>query len=213
MLFCRTKSLVFQKTHVWIFFSSMTIQKLLLQKYTGFTITISVGTTDITVHRITNSESMEEIFSPSGGAWGSTQIDRAFQKLLEKLLGENFINDLMSHHSCVWLSLMKKFEKAKKRFGKKAGRGISIDMSYNFIDIYEKSHQTTIDKVIGRNKSLGVSMVNGCLQISCEASLGLIKPVILKIVEHVENLLKNKSLQRVSSLLSWWSWHFLSLKI
>ena len=171
------------------------------QNITGFTIIISGGTTDITVHRITNSDSMGEIFSPSGGAWGSTQIDRAFQELLGKLLGENFINVLMSEHSCDWLGLMRKFEKAKKSFGGKNQRGMAVEMSYNTITTYNKSHQTTMEEVIGSNKSLGVSMANGHLQISYETCLDLMKPVILKIVEHVESLLKNKSLQRVSSLL------------
>jgi len=50
------------------------------------------GTVDITVHRVEGTTPLRlsevfEVFEPSGGPWGSTFLDDAFEQFLEKLTG------------------------------------------------------------------------------------------------------------------------------
>ena len=169
--------------------------------FSAFAFTFSGGTTDITVHRIINSQRMKEIFKANGGAWGSTLIDMAFRDMLGKLLGPDFINHVISKHPGDWLSLMIKFERAKKSFDEKEKRGMRIDIPYSIITAYTQMYKTSMEEANNSQSNAGVSVGNGFFQISYEKCIDLMKPVISNIVEHVEELLKQESLQSVSSLL------------
>lgn len=47
----------------------------------------SGGTVDITIHQVVDKNTLKEIDSASGGAWGGTMVDEAFKQFLIKLVG------------------------------------------------------------------------------------------------------------------------------
>jgi hypothetical protein len=48
------------------------------------------GTVDITVHEVVNDKELRELHRASGGAWGGTKVDDAFEIFLGNLLGKDF---------------------------------------------------------------------------------------------------------------------------
>ena len=48
---------------------------------------ITGGTVDITVHEVVDRDKLKELYWASGGAWGGTRVDKAFERFLGKLFG------------------------------------------------------------------------------------------------------------------------------
>jgi len=42
---------------------------------------------DITVHEVTEIGGLRELHKASGGAWGGTKVDEAYEKFLEEITG------------------------------------------------------------------------------------------------------------------------------
>lgn len=66
------------------------------------------GTVDITVHRNRSGGGLIELYSPSGGAWGSSFINEKFETLLDELLGKR--NVAKVKNSTEWFTMMDIFE-------------------------------------------------------------------------------------------------------
>lgn len=45
------------------------------------------GTVDITIHEVVDHEKLKELNYASGGAWGGTCVDKAFEMFLRKIVG------------------------------------------------------------------------------------------------------------------------------
>lgn len=66
------------------------------------------GTIDITIHTQNEDGRLTELHVPSGGDWGSSNINRQFEILLMELLGKDFINSKKGTKE--WHTVMDTFE-------------------------------------------------------------------------------------------------------
>ncbi|KAJ3101690.1 hypothetical protein HDU96_009901 [Phlyctochytrium bullatum] len=72
------------------------------------------GTVDVSVHQIAEKQGyVREAVTPNGGEWGSTVIDREFERLIEEIFGEETVELCKQHHPAQWTSMMEDWE-AKK---------------------------------------------------------------------------------------------------
>ena len=60
------------------------------------------GTVDITMHQVedTNPLRLSEICEPSGGPWGSTYVDAAYERFVQQLIGDEAWRKFKP--SCAW---------------------------------------------------------------------------------------------------------------
>lgn len=83
------------------------------------------GTVDIVYHSLEESENdaedqtfiVRELVPPSGGPYGGTRVDAAFQQLLEPVFQRgqslSFFEELKKTYTATWLNLMKQLEEKK----------------------------------------------------------------------------------------------------
>ncbi|XP_060559750.1 heat shock 70 kDa protein 12A-like [Ruditapes philippinarum] len=76
------------------------------------------GTVDITVHETTQTRELKEIYKASGGDWGGTMVDRAFEEFISEILGSDVMRTLKEEEVESYLDVMRNFE-VKKRLTKK----------------------------------------------------------------------------------------------
>ena len=75
------------------------------------------GTVDITMHRVLERRpqmQLEELAAPSGGPFGSTFVDREFEKLMQDLVGDEAFARFKP--SAEWVQLMRAWEGLKLSF-------------------------------------------------------------------------------------------------
>lgn len=51
------------------------------------------GTVDVTVHMVTSSGNLIELYKASGGSWGGTKVDSAFERFMTFLTGDAKTHD------------------------------------------------------------------------------------------------------------------------
>ena len=106
-------------------------------------IDVGGGTCDFACHKIEKKFVISELFHPSGGDWGSINIDRIFSYYIDEIFGIKSHNILTlktgyNDGRIAYLELLSKFEKAKKDFGSQYSDNLDdyhfdIELPYNFV--------------------------------------------------------------------------------
>ncbi|WAQ95250.1 HS12A-like protein, partial [Mya arenaria] len=79
--------------HSWFYFKRFkmlldtVIEDALGKKLTAKTVFSLCGTVDITVHEVLANGGLRELHKASGGAWGGTKVDEAYEKFLDEVTG------------------------------------------------------------------------------------------------------------------------------
>lgn len=81
------------------------------------------GTVDITTHRVLDGLAMEEIAVGSGGAHGSTYVDRQFEQYLTERLGVEVVRTYEKESPSEYVGLMAAWERLKVSYGDYANAG------------------------------------------------------------------------------------------
>ncbi len=63
------------------------------------------GTADMTVHKVTDNNSLGEVLASSGGAWGSVYVELEFVKLLETVFGAAVIKSYQIANPLDWIGM------------------------------------------------------------------------------------------------------------
>ncbi|KAI8802543.1 hypothetical protein BJ742DRAFT_832441 [Cladochytrium replicatum] len=142
------------------------------------------GTVDITVHQPDNM-SLKDVQPASGGDWGSTAINRAFEQLLCLLFGNTKVEEVRLHKAYDYMLMLNIFEEKKRAFN--GENDSSINLGYTgftsnldaVVHAYNKEHQHHLDNVGNR-----------LLVVKRDAMRALFKPVITKIVKHVKEVIE-----------------------
>ncbi|KAH3769786.1 heat shock 70 kDa protein 12A-like [Dreissena polymorpha] len=74
------------------------------------------GTVDITVHEVLQGKKLKEIEQASGGAWGCSTVDEAFEKLINTLAGGAVMQEFKLKFMEHYLQLLRRFELLKREF-------------------------------------------------------------------------------------------------
>ena len=117
-------------------------------------IDIGGGTVDITAH-IEVGGAIQVDNTPTGNAWGGTQVNEAFSKMLQDIVSDPDFNKFLSkgNHSQKMATLNKilyvQFEDQKLSFGKCITDTISIDLPGAFCKFYDDTLEDCANKVKG----------------------------------------------------------------
>ncbi|XP_069136855.1 heat shock 70 kDa protein 12B-like [Argopecten irradians] len=86
------------------------------------------GTVDIAVHEISEDGTLTEIIPASGGDRGGTNVDQAFNKFINKKIGEKDAKNLRKTMKYHWMKLENNFEAKKRTLKKTTKNGIRVDI-------------------------------------------------------------------------------------
>jgi len=107
------------------------------------------GTVDIACHQVKGEYSMEEIYHPTGGAWGSDYIDRHFEALLNEIFGEAVIRHFKEAHNAPFTALLDNFRKAKMSFFNKADEEFHrVRINNEFVEAVTKKLPPAIEQML-----------------------------------------------------------------
>ena len=144
----------------------------------------SGGTVDITAHEVFSDGNIKEIHAANGDAMGGTKVDENIVKLLEEMLGHDFVQMYQSDCPQEWFRL-KIFLEIKKRSIKPSGGHLTIPVDAILGQKYEQFAGHPISD-IGKGVDLGYKFTNGVLVVDQHKVRALFEPVVKKIVDHVD---------------------------
>ena len=112
------------------------------------------GTIDITAHiEVDGGIVVQNV--PTGNAWGGTQVNEEFSKLLQEIVSdpgfEKFIasGDYTKNQATLNKIVYNEFEKQKVLFGQGKTEEIAVELSINFIKFYGKALLKEVKKMSG----------------------------------------------------------------
>ncbi|XP_036040332.1 heat shock 70 kDa protein 12B isoform X2 [Onychomys torridus] len=160
------------------------------------------GTVDLTVHQLEQPHgTLKELYKASGGPYGAVGVDLAFEQLLCRIFGEDFIAKFKRQRPAAWVDLTIAFEARKRTAGPHRAGALNISLPFSFIDFYRKQRGHNVETALRRSSVNFVKWSSqGMLRMSCEAMNELFQPTVSGIIQHIEMLLARPEVQGVKLL-------------
>lgn len=172
------------------------------------------GTVDIVYHSLAESENnaegqtfiVREIVPPSGGPYGGTLADTAFQQLLEPVFQRgqslSFFEMLKKTHTAVWLSLMKQLEERKNFLDHKRDEDkVLFDLSIPFNKACQQITGRDVLSLLEDSQVEGIGLsATGQLEVQAKLIKGLYTSSVNEICTCLKNDLKEGPASKVGTL-------------
>ena len=117
----------------------------------------------MTAHEVLVTGKVKEIHTACGGAWGGTKVDDNFIKLLEEVLGRNFITEFQKHCPQQWLLFMVTFERVKRAIQAVGKSKINLQIPMVMATKYQEICAKSLETAIKEKAKPGVSFSDGLL--------------------------------------------------
>ena len=114
---------------------------LIVHKFAG-------GTVDITAHERLPDGELKELIPAIGGDWGGMQINKSFERLLERYFSKDFMSDFKHDCLATWISLQVDFEKKKRGTQPDGTSSISIDVNIAFGEYVQEKMGKTVKELL-----------------------------------------------------------------
>ncbi|XP_032317783.1 heat shock 70 kDa protein 12B isoform X1 [Camelus ferus] len=160
------------------------------------------GTVDLTVHQLEQPHgTLKELYKASGGPCGAVGVDLAFEQLLGRIFGEDFIVTFKRQRPAAWVDLTIAFEARKRTAGPHRAAALNISLPFSFIDFYRKQRGQNVETALRRSSVNSVKWSSqGMLRMSSEAMNELFQPTVSGIIQHIEAVLARPEVQGVKLL-------------
>uniref|UniRef100_A0A8V5G6T2 Uncharacterized protein n=1 Tax=Melopsittacus undulatus TaxID=13146 RepID=A0A8V5G6T2_MELUD len=160
------------------------------------------GTVDLTVHQIEKPQgTLKELYKASGGPYGAVGVDLAFEQLLCRIFGADFISTFKAKRPAAWVDLSIAFEARKRAAAPARASAINVSLPFSFIDFYRKHRGHSVETAMRRSNVNFVKWSSqGMLRMSPEAMSELFQPTISQIIKHIDALLKKPEVQGIKFL-------------
>ena len=159
------------------------------------------GTVDITVHKQTDDNTLEEIIPATGGPVGGTTVDRAFETFLETIGGEDTLQTFKNSYMEDYLLLIREFE-AKKRAGNNTKVRITVPLSFETL-VKKKRGVKNMATVLEKSQYKGrVNYKNKKLMFDEPTVFkSFFNQAINGVIHCIKDILKEKSCDDLSDII------------
>ncbi|XP_060588439.1 heat shock 70 kDa protein 12A-like [Ruditapes philippinarum] len=159
------------------------------------------GTVDITVHEVTDDGNLKELHKASGGAWGGTQVDLAFEAFLSSIVGPVVISKFRSLHLEDYIEFFREFE-SKKRKPIQSTRSVTIRFPAILSDLCHEFTETDLRELVRQSRfESKVQVLKDKFRIDGDVFNEFFEPTVRKIISHVENILTKSSVDSCDAIL------------
>uniref|UniRef100_A0A8C7DZA8 Heat shock protein 12B n=1 Tax=Oncorhynchus kisutch TaxID=8019 RepID=A0A8C7DZA8_ONCKI len=145
------------------------------------------GTVDLTVHQIEQPQgTLKELYKVSGGPYGAVGVDLAFEAMLCKIFGEDFIESFKAKRPAAWVDLTIAFEARKRTATPGRSNALNISLPFSFIDFYKRYRGQSVETALRKsNMNIVKWSSQGMLRLTPEAMNELFQPTINNIIKHI----------------------------
>ncbi|XP_041074229.1 heat shock 70 kDa protein 12B isoform X1 [Polyodon spathula] len=160
------------------------------------------GTVDLTVHQIEQPQgTLKELYKASGGPYGAVGVDLAFEEMLCRIFGADFILSFKAKRPAAWVDLTIAFEARKRTAVPGRASALNISLPFSFIDFYKRHRGQSVETALRKSNVNFVKWSSqGMLRMTSEAMNELFQPTISQIVQHIDGLMKKPEVGRVRFL-------------
>ncbi|KAL4230003.1 hypothetical protein ACF0H5_010391 [Mactra antiquata] len=162
---------------------------------------IGGGTVDITVHEVTNKGTLREVIRASGGAWGGTRVDAAYDKLLDSIFGETLMEEFRREERIEDLEMQRNFE-LKKREIKIDSNIIKILLPAALLEfVQDKTKMNASEFIKSVRGDDSINIKRNHMIVQSHVIKGLFDESLNNIIEHIKEISVNPKVKRIDKIL------------
>ncbi|XP_052779786.1 heat shock 70 kDa protein 12A-like [Mya arenaria] len=159
-------------------------------------------TVDITVHEVTPSGDVKELYKASGGAWGGTKVDDSFEEFLACLTDKTVVNKFKDYHLDDYQDLLRRFEVKKRNIDPDKDSKVFISMPLSFFTTVNELLNKDFKEVVDHSSySKLVSLSGNRLKMDPAVARNFFKDSIDSTIEHVKDVLQKRENRGVEEIL------------
>lgn len=162
------------------------------------------GTADITVHQKSPDGTLKELTKPSGGSWGGTRVDEAFNQLLIKIVGGGVYKEFVDKNKADYLDLQREMETKKRAVTNKEinNQKITVKIPVSLTQSFKDCTGEEIKDVIAQTRYAGkMNWITDKIRMEASVYRELFRGPEEQLIAHIKKLLQNPKLQDVKTLL------------
>ncbi|XP_045203378.2 heat shock 70 kDa protein 12A-like [Mercenaria mercenaria] len=161
------------------------------------------GTVDITVHEVMENGKVKELEKASGGAWGGTKVDDAFELFLTEIAGNSDVmRKLKVDYMEDFIDMFRYFELKKREVRPENTGTVTFQIPASFKELVKKIAGKKLPKAVSKSKYKGkVEVVTGKLKVDVDLLKQLFHESVKSVVDHVGSLLRKPSVQGCKAIL------------
>ena len=141
---------------------------------------------------------MKEIAAASGGNWGGTKIDAAFEDFIKDIVGSEVYDEFSAKHRDDCIELFRSFEIKKRSVTADSESDVIFSLPLSLIDIH---HDVTDKQLKDDIKTEGVNMSQNKLRCKASRFKELFGETCYNIVKHVSSLLNDDRVRDASAIM------------
>ena len=143
------------------------------------------GKADIAVHKVLPDRTVKELHCATGGAWGSTYVDKNFVELLEQIFDKDVIDEYRATYPGDWVNFIWKFETSKRMAA--PGSTTYVEVPFTFHTFLQTKNRTFQDCIAAFGDD-NVKCSRGILALKHPEVAKLFDPVLTNIADHLKRI-------------------------
>ncbi|WAQ98266.1 HS12A-like protein [Mya arenaria] len=161
---------------------------------------VNGGTVDITVHEVVGKGQLKELNWASGGAWGGTRVDAAFEDFIRKLVGKEVFEEFKK--TCVedFVELQRQFETKKRSIKHDKTGKETIQIPVALTELYNKKTKKDMGDAVKQFQG-NLAWTAGKLRVNCDLMRGWFKETCDNTVKHVRELFQQPASSSCKTIL------------
>lgn len=99
-----------------------------------------------------SKHSSDSVLCSSGGPYGAVGVDLAFEAMLCKIFGADFIETFKAKRPAAWVDLTIAFEARKRTATPNRTSALNISLPFSFIDFYKRHCGQSVETALRKSK-------------------------------------------------------------
>ena len=155
------------------------------------------------MHEVIEDGNLRELYKASGGAWGGTTVDKAYEDMLITIFGDKVFKKFKDESIQDYIDIFRTFELKKRGISATTEIDTVISLPATLVEVYNEETEGTVKTAVSKSGLAGM--------VTPEKGNKLrIKPALMKkmfttavenTVDHVSKLLQVKSVSGAKTIL------------
>lgn len=159
-------------------------------------------TAEITIYLKKSDGTLKELHRPTGGLWGSTKINKAFERMMIEIVGSKVFEKFKNDYKHDYIDLCREFEIKKRKITPKNSDKICIKIPFTLAEIFEeetgKREMEAINQTPYANE---MTWRSDKLRMNAHLIEELFTEQVNMLVKHLKKLMTEDNLSDISTLL------------
>lgn len=157
---------------------------------------------DISIYQKQSNGTYKELHRPTGGPWGGTNVDEAFDQLIIKIVGAICFQKFKYDFKEDYLEFHRELEFKKRSTKPESNKKVTIQIPGSLVTTFENETGENMREVIqGMHYSSKLSWQGQKLRMGADLFKQLFRKPVNMLVEHLQQLMAEDNLSDVSTLL------------